>query len=78
MKRDLKASIVFGSITIFDNFRTQCELILRTIGNLIVAKVSIERINEFLTEVRLLRLSFYYFLILNNLGLHVDGTPRSF
>ncbi|KAL0059597.1 hypothetical protein AAF712_013648 [Marasmius tenuissimus] len=64
MKQDLKPSIVFGSITVFDNLRTQCELMVRVLGNVVVAKVSLERINEFLTETELLD--------------HYEPTPKSY
>ncbi|KAG7086727.1 hypothetical protein E1B28_002661 [Marasmius oreades] len=64
MKGDLKPSIVFSSITIFDTLRTQCELVVRTLGNSVVAKVSLERINDFLTETELLD--------------HFDPTPKSY
>ncbi|KAL0572670.1 hypothetical protein V5O48_009294 [Marasmius crinis-equi] len=54
MKKDLKPSIVFASLTVFDNLRTQCTLIVNLLGNAIVAKVSLDRIDEFLIETELL------------------------
>ena len=51
MKEDLKPSIVFSSITVFDNLRIQCSYIVWIANRLIVGKVSLDRINDFLVEV---------------------------
>ncbi|KAF9257856.1 P-loop containing nucleoside triphosphate hydrolase protein [Marasmius fiardii PR-910] len=53
MKKELKASIVFSSITVFDNLREQCSFIASMGTKLIIAKVSLGRINDFLTETEL-------------------------
>ncbi|KAK7025989.1 hypothetical protein VNI00_015819 [Paramarasmius palmivorus] len=54
MKKELKASVVFSSITVFEFLRTQCTFIVQILGKLIMSKVSLDRINEFLVETELL------------------------
>ncbi|KAL0058896.1 hypothetical protein AAF712_014394 [Marasmius tenuissimus] len=54
MKEDLRPSIVFSSITVFDNLRIQCSYIVRIMSRLVVAKVSLDRINDFLVDTELL------------------------
>ncbi|KAF9257847.1 multidrug resistance-associated ABC transporter [Marasmius fiardii PR-910] len=54
MKQELKASIVFSSTTIFDNLRWQYNFIAGVVTKLIVSKVSLDRINDFLVDTELL------------------------
>ncbi|KAG7091560.1 hypothetical protein E1B28_010587 [Marasmius oreades] len=54
MKEELKASVVFSSITIFDSFRTQCDVLITLLTRLIVAKVSLDRVDDFLVGTELL------------------------
>ncbi|KAG9118709.1 hypothetical protein FRC07_006646, partial [Ceratobasidium sp. 392] len=50
MKRPLDASTVFSSITVFDVLRTQLQRSLWEIPRTIQAKISLERVNDFLTN----------------------------
>ncbi|TBU52681.1 P-loop containing nucleoside triphosphate hydrolase protein [Dichomitus squalens] len=54
MKRELSASIVFSSISLFEILRSQLGLIFFRIPILTNGKVSLERINRFLKETELL------------------------
>ncbi|KAF8610641.1 hypothetical protein BDV93DRAFT_484022 [Ceratobasidium sp. AG-I] len=53
-KQSLDASVVFSSIAVFDVLRDRMRQMLRVIPALIQAKVSLDRISEFLTETELL------------------------
>ncbi|KAG9114446.1 hypothetical protein FRC07_007648, partial [Ceratobasidium sp. 392] len=50
MKQPLDASTVFSSITVFDVLRTQLQRSLWEIPRTIQAKISLERVNDFLTN----------------------------
>ncbi|VDC06819.1 unnamed protein product [Peniophora sp. CBMAI 1063] len=54
MKRELSPSIVFSSMTIFDMLRDQLEEVVFRIPNLVQAKVSLDRVTEFLHSTELL------------------------
>uniref|UniRef100_A0A0W0FN82 P-loop containing nucleoside triphosphate hydrolase protein n=1 Tax=Moniliophthora roreri TaxID=221103 RepID=A0A0W0FN82_MONRR len=54
MKQELKASVVFASITVFDYLRTQCTFMVQILGKLIASKVSLDRINNFLVQTEVL------------------------
>lgn len=51
MKRELSPSIVFSSMSIFDMLREQLQEVVLRIPNLVQAKVSLDRITEFLHNV---------------------------
>lgn len=53
MKKELNASVVFSSITVFDMLRQQLFISVRTIGQAVQGKVSLDRVNDFLRNVRL-------------------------
>ncbi|TFY68446.1 hypothetical protein EVJ58_g1015 [Rhodofomes roseus] len=54
MKRELTASAVFSSITVFDTFSNLMHMVLGFVPELIRAKVSLDRVNEFLQKTELL------------------------
>ncbi|KAH9829684.1 uncharacterized protein C8Q71DRAFT_887948 [Rhodofomes roseus] len=54
MKRELTASAVFSSITVFDTFSSLMHMVLGFVPELIRAKVSLDRVNEFLQKTELL------------------------
>ncbi|KAF9257859.1 P-loop containing nucleoside triphosphate hydrolase protein [Marasmius fiardii PR-910] len=54
MKEELRPSVVFSSVAVFDSLRVQCGYIVHIVTKLIVAKVSLDRINDFLIETELL------------------------
>ncbi|KAH9922615.1 uncharacterized protein B0H18DRAFT_1120791 [Fomitopsis serialis] len=54
MKRDLTASVVFSSITVFDTFSHLMHMGFGFVPMMIRAKVSLDRVNEFLQKTELL------------------------
>lgn len=58
MKQDLTASIVFGSLTVFNMLQMQLQMSLRIVTACIQGKVSLDRVNDFLNDV--CRLLFIY------------------
>jgi ABC-type multidrug transport system fused ATPase/permease subunit len=52
MKHDLDASKVFSSMAVFDILRGQLHLTFHTVAQIIMGKVSIDRVNDFLQNVR--------------------------
>ncbi|KII86961.1 hypothetical protein PLICRDRAFT_275537 [Plicaturopsis crispa FD-325 SS-3] len=54
MKQDLSASIVFSSMAVFELLREQLHMIFARIPLTIEGKVSLDRLNEFLTSTELL------------------------
>ncbi|PPQ97414.1 hypothetical protein CVT26_006798 [Gymnopilus dilepis] len=54
MKRELNASIIFSSMTVFDMLREQISRLLWQATTIIQAKVSIDRVQEFLDQTELL------------------------
>ena len=61
MKRQLSPSIVFSSMSIFDMLRGQLGQVVMRIPSLIQAKVSLDRVTDFLHNVRLI---FYLTILL--------------
>ncbi|KAF5368905.1 hypothetical protein D9758_002958 [Tetrapyrgos nigripes] len=54
MKQPLNASKVFSSMVVFDKFTMHLQLLLRQMNRSIIAKVSLDRITEFLYDSELL------------------------
>lgn len=54
MKQQLKPSIVFSSMTVFDLLREQLFMAFFLVNNVIAGKVSLDRVNDFLKNVCLL------------------------
>ncbi|KAF5356102.1 hypothetical protein D9756_004037 [Leucocoprinus leucothites] len=54
MKKQLKPSIVFSSMTVFDLMRDQLFMAFYMINDVIAGKVSLDRVNEFLKETEML------------------------
>ncbi|KAJ7290142.1 P-loop containing nucleoside triphosphate hydrolase protein [Mycena rebaudengoi] len=54
MKQELNASKVFSSMTVFDIFRTQLHEFFATSTSLVIGRVSLDRLNDFLHETELL------------------------
>jgi hypothetical protein len=55
MKRELTASIVFSSMTVFDMLQQLLHVAVYFVNNLVNGRVSIDRINDFLQNVSHLR-----------------------
>lgn len=53
MKQELKPSIVFSSMTVFDLFRDQLFIGFYMVNALVSGKVSLDRVNDFLKNVGL-------------------------
>lgn len=51
MKQELKVSIVFSSMTVFDLLRDQLFMAFFMVNNVIAGKVSLDRVNDFLKNV---------------------------
>jgi len=54
MRRQLTASVVFSSMTVFDMLRDQLHIIFNTITLVMKGKVSLDRVSNFLREVIIL------------------------
>ncbi|KAF7978858.1 hypothetical protein HWV62_44329 [Athelia sp. TMB] len=54
MKKELTASKVFSSITVFDLLRDNLHMVFWTLPRFIQGKVSLDRVNDFLTKTELL------------------------
>ncbi|KAF5384757.1 hypothetical protein D9757_006267 [Collybiopsis confluens] len=54
MKQTIKASIIFSSMTVFDMLRDQMRIIFRSVNDTMTAKVSLDRISNFLKHTELL------------------------
>jgi hypothetical protein len=54
MKQELKPSIVFSSMTVFDLLRDQLFIGFYMVNALVAGKVSLDRVNDFLKTVGLL------------------------
>ncbi|EPS98690.1 hypothetical protein FOMPIDRAFT_1037403 [Fomitopsis schrenkii] len=54
MKRDLTASTIFSSITVFETFTHLLHMIVRFVPGIINAKVSLDRVDDFLQKTELL------------------------
>jgi len=52
MKQPLSASKVFSSITVFDMLRDQLHMVLYAVTQAVTGKVSLDRVNDFLHNVR--------------------------
>lgn len=59
MKKELKASIAFSAMTVFDIFRDQLHFAFYLVNAAVAGKVSLDRINDFLKNVRLLYIPFF-------------------
>ncbi len=55
MKEILTASVVFSSMVVFDILREQLHMSIWTLSTAVQGKVSLDRINDFLQNVRLSR-----------------------
>ena len=51
MKQELTASIVFSSMTVFDMFQNLLHVSFYYVNSLITGRVSLDRVNDFLTNV---------------------------
>ena len=51
MKRELSASIVFSSMTVFDMLRDQLHIVFFVVSQSITGKVSLDRVDDFLKNV---------------------------
>lgn len=58
MKQELRASIVFSSMTVFDLLRDQLYTAFFLVSNLVAGKVSLDRVDDFLKNV-----CFFYVVI---------------
>ncbi|KAG2023135.1 ATP-binding cassette transporter [Coprinopsis cinerea AmutBmut pab1-1] len=54
MKRELTASIVFSSMTVFDMLREQLNITFWSLTKIIAGRVSLDRVNDFLNNTELL------------------------
>ncbi|KAH6916807.1 ATP-binding cassette transporter [Coprinopsis sp. MPI-PUGE-AT-0042] len=54
MKKELSASIVFSSMTVFDMLQQQLHMSFYFVNNIITGRVSIDRVNDFLQNTELL------------------------
>ncbi|KAF9015463.1 ATP-binding cassette transporter [Cyathus striatus] len=54
MKRELSASIVFSSMSVFDMLRDQLHMVFFFVGQAVTGKVSLDRISDFLRNTELL------------------------
>ncbi|RXW23865.1 hypothetical protein EST38_g2012 [Candolleomyces aberdarensis] len=54
MKRELSASIVFSSMTVFDMLRDQLHIVFFVVSQSITGKVSLDRVDDFLKNTELL------------------------
>jgi hypothetical protein len=52
MKQPLTASIVYSSAVLFDQLRMRLSMTMSNVNILVMAKVSLDRINKFLHTVR--------------------------
>lgn len=52
MKEILTASVVFSSMVVFDILREQLHMSIWTLSTAVQGKVSLDRINDFLQNVR--------------------------
>jgi hypothetical protein len=53
MKQELSASKVFSSMTVFDMLPDQLRMAIYTINRCVAGKVSLDRVHDFLHNVRL-------------------------
>lgn len=51
MKQELTASVVFSTMVVFRSLRVVVSLIFRLVNQILSAKVSLDRIDEFLHDV---------------------------
>ncbi|KAE9385996.1 hypothetical protein BT96DRAFT_960666 [Gymnopus androsaceus JB14] len=54
MKQTMQASIIFSSMTVFDMLSRQMRIVFQTINETITAKVSLDRVTDFLQNTELL------------------------
>jgi hypothetical protein len=54
MERQLSASIVFSSMTVFDMLRDQLHIVFFVVNQSITGKVSLDRVDDFLKNVSML------------------------
>ncbi|KAJ3890944.1 hypothetical protein GG344DRAFT_77404 [Lentinula edodes] len=54
MKQTIHASVIYSSMTVFDMLREQMRIILRSINDTVTAKVSLDRVSDFLKNTELL------------------------
>lgn len=52
MKGTMTASIIFSSMTVFDMLREQMRIVFRSVQDSVTAKVSLDRVYDFLKNVR--------------------------
>lgn len=52
MREELNASKVFSSMTVFDMLREQLHMVFFYVNQVVSGKVSIDRVNDFLHDVR--------------------------
>ncbi|KAJ3801154.1 hypothetical protein GGU11DRAFT_770568 [Lentinula aff. detonsa] len=54
MKQTIRASVIFSSMSVFDMLREQMRIIFRSINETLTAKVSLDRVSDFLKNTELL------------------------
>ncbi|KAJ3760576.1 hypothetical protein EV360DRAFT_81041 [Lentinula raphanica] len=54
MKQTIRASIIFSSMSVFDMLREQMRIIFRSLNDTMTAKVSLDRVSDFLKNTELL------------------------
>ena len=69
MKQELSASIVFSSMTVFDLLKDQLGMIFWFVSNIVNAKVSLDRVDDFLKNVRVLTMSLSQYVFNRKLTL---------
>lgn len=52
MKGTMAASIIFSSMTVFDMLREQMRIVFRSVQETVTARVSLDRVSDFLKNVR--------------------------
>ncbi|KAJ4476620.1 hypothetical protein J3R30DRAFT_3759412 [Lentinula aciculospora] len=56
MKQTIRASVIFSSMSVFDMLREQMRIIFRSVNDTMTAKVSLDRVSDFLKNTELLDL----------------------
>ncbi|KAJ3833329.1 hypothetical protein F5878DRAFT_646030 [Lentinula raphanica] len=54
MKQTIRASIIFSSMSVFDMLREQMRIVFRSLNDTMTAKVSLDRVSDFLKNTELL------------------------
>ncbi|KAJ4000261.1 hypothetical protein F5050DRAFT_1804229 [Lentinula boryana] len=54
MKQTIRASVIFSSMSVFDMLREQMRIIFRSVNETLTAKVSLDRVSDFLENTELL------------------------